>query len=332
MKLHSTGCQYFTLSLLCVESGILPRALTHLTRRTNTADPVVFTLTPPECFMEIRSGYGLTGPRITGPVHVGDPVTLAINMRSRWDGFDMVVNDCVAHNGANKKIQLIDHQGCPVDEKLIAKFQGTWTEASSMYETVIYAHMKTFRFTGTPALYIECDVRMCHGKCPTMPCDWREGALGGGHHSVRRKRRSAGNITAVLPDHLVEDEDEDEHDTVGVDRAPKSLGNFSESLNLFQSIQVLANEEEERAFMNETASRVLVDEADFCFSSMIFTSAVAGVTTLLIISGLSISLLCARVRRHDKGGRESARDVVHTLRSSRSVRSEYVHSPQARIP
>ena len=87
-----------------------------------------------------------------------------------------------------------------------------------------------------------------------MPCDWREGALGGGHHSVRRKRRSAGNITAVLPDQLVEDEDENENENMGVDRAPKSLGNFSESLNLFQSIQVLANEEEERAFMNETAS------------------------------------------------------------------------------
>ena len=86
-----------------------------------------------------------------------------------------------------------------------------------------------------------------------MPCDWREGALGSGHHSVRRKRRSAGNITAVLKDHLVEDDDEEEED-VGFDRAPKSLGNFSESLNLFQSIQVLANEEEERAFMNETAS------------------------------------------------------------------------------
>ena len=165
----------------------------------------------------------------------------------------------------------------------------------------------------------------------TMPCDWREGALGSGHHSVQRKRRSAGNITAVqLPDQLVEDEDEDDNMDLD-DRAPKSLGNFSESLNLFQSIQVLANEEEERAFMNETASSkfeilfvgiqffipisgVLVDEADFCFSSMIFTSAVAGITTLLIISGLSISLLCARVRRHDKGGRESARDVVHTLR------------------
>ena len=58
-----------------------------------------------------------------------------------------------------------------------------------------------------------------------------------------------------------------------------------------------------------------MDEADFCFSSLIFTSAVAAVSTLLIISSLSISLLCARVRRNDKGGRESAKDVMHTLRS-----------------
>ena len=50
--------------------------------RTNTADPVVFTLTPPECFMEIRSGYGLGGNRIAGPVHVGDPITLLVYMRS----------------------------------------------------------------------------------------------------------------------------------------------------------------------------------------------------------------------------------------------------------
>ena len=34
---------------------------------------------------------------------------------------------------------------CPVDEKLIAKFQGSWAQGTSMYETVLYAHMKTFR-------------------------------------------------------------------------------------------------------------------------------------------------------------------------------------------
>jgi len=294
---------------------------------TNTADPVVFTLTPPECFMEIRSGYGLTGNRITGPVHVGDPITLLIYMRSQWDGFDMLVNDCVAHNGANKKIQLIDHHGCPVDEKLIAKFQGTWAQRESMYETVIYAHMKTFRFTGTPALYIECDIRMCHGKCPTQPCNWRDTTA----PAVRRRKRSVGNITAVQnPEE--DDQDEEVFTTVDESEDVKKNTSFSESLSLFQSIQVLANEEDEKAFNNATASRVLVDEGDYCFSSLLFTSTVCLVTTILILSGLSISVLCARVRRDRKGGKESAADMVHTLRSVRSGRSEYIHSPQARIP
>lgn len=94
-----------------------------------------------------------------------------------------MVNDCFAHNGGHKKIQLIDEYGyvitarsnksclnrniyrCPVDDKLISRFRGSWSE-TGVYETQVFAYMKTFRFTGSPALYIECDVRMCHGRCP----------------------------------------------------------------------------------------------------------------------------------------------------------------------
>lgn len=72
-----------------------------------------------------------------------------------------------AHNGANKRIQLIDEFGCPVDDKLISRFRGSWSD-SGIFETQVYAYMKTFRFTGSPALYIECDVRMCHGRCPVI--------------------------------------------------------------------------------------------------------------------------------------------------------------------
>lgn len=79
--------------------------------RVATGNPVVFTLSPPECYMEIRNGYGIDGLRVTGPVRVGDPLTLMIYMRSKYDGFDIVVNDCYAHNGANKRIQLIDEYG-----------------------------------------------------------------------------------------------------------------------------------------------------------------------------------------------------------------------------
>lgn len=97
-----------------------------------TGNPMTFTLTPPEAHMEIRSGYGTTGARVTGPVRVGDPLTLVVYMRSqfgkhrsifgqnlkldnnvciRLDGFDVIVSNCFAHNGATKKIQLIDENG-----------------------------------------------------------------------------------------------------------------------------------------------------------------------------------------------------------------------------
>jgi hypothetical protein len=39
-----------------------------------------------------------------------------------------------------------------VDEKLIAKFQGSWAQGPAMYETVLYAHMKTFR--QDPAIFL----------------------------------------------------------------------------------------------------------------------------------------------------------------------------------
>jgi hypothetical protein len=52
--------------------------------RVATGNPVVFTLSPPECYMEIRHGYGTSGARVGGPVRVGDPLTLIIYMRSKY--------------------------------------------------------------------------------------------------------------------------------------------------------------------------------------------------------------------------------------------------------
>jgi len=52
---------------------------------TNTGSPVVFTVEPPQCQMEILRGHGTVGPRqeaISGPVTVGDPLTLLVHMKS----------------------------------------------------------------------------------------------------------------------------------------------------------------------------------------------------------------------------------------------------------
>jgi len=302
----------------------------------NTADPVHFTLTPPECHMEIRNGYGTSGTRVTGPVHVGDPLTLLILMRSQWDGFDLLVNDCYAHNGANKRIQLIDHHGCPIDEKLISRFQGTWGMTDNMYDTLIYAHMKTFRFTGTPALYIECDIRMCHGKCPVQSCNWRNPKS---KNVIRSKRDLNEEQEAALN---------------------KTL---SESVSLFQAIHVLQTDEDDVSLKNRTNAELLYDgEESVCLGSTLFAGVIGSLSFVALISSVIVSLLCLKLRRikdneatvddqitnskdlltnrNSLSGSSSNRmfnpgsgnNSIDTLRSRVSLKTEYVHSTQARIP
>lgn len=39
-----------------------------LISRVATGNPVLFTLSPPECYMEVRYGFGASGTRVGGPV------------------------------------------------------------------------------------------------------------------------------------------------------------------------------------------------------------------------------------------------------------------------
>ncbi|XP_043866117.1 uncharacterized protein LOC6581322 [Drosophila mojavensis] len=247
-----------------------------------TGNPVVFTLSPPECYMEIQNGYGIGGPRVTGPVRVGDPLTLIIYMRSKYDGFDIVVNDCYAHNGANKRIQLIDHQGCPVDDKLISRFRGSWSD-SGVFETQVYAYMKTFRFTGSPALYIECDVRMCHGRCPSQPCHWR--------NLKAVTKRDTSNMTATnlslppLSDAEIE-----------ATESP-AQASLSENVNLFQSLRVLQEGESDGddVYAHRQAKPQLPHQT--CLKTSTFSALTASCSALLCVLTVMLFIACSRLKR-----------------------------------
>ncbi|GFY39680.1 ZP domain-containing protein [Trichonephila inaurata madagascariensis] len=83
----------------------------------------------------------------------------------RLVGFDILISNCYAHNGAQKRLHLIDSHGCVIQEKLISPFRGS-TNPERSQQVTLYSYLKAFRFTGSPALYLECDVHMCHGSCP----------------------------------------------------------------------------------------------------------------------------------------------------------------------
>ncbi|XP_066141582.1 EGF-like domain-containing protein 2 isoform X1 [Euwallacea fornicatus] len=239
-----------------------------------TGSPVVFTLTPPECYMDIRYGYGTTGNRVTGPVRVGDPLTLIIYMRSKYDGFDIVVNDCYAHNGGGRKIQLIDEYGCPVDDKLISRFRGSWSEPG-VFETQVFAYMKTFRFTGSPALYIECDVRMCHGRCPPQTCHWRN------VKNVRKRSIAEGN--------------NDSGSTLPV----KAVAALSENVTLHQTLTVLQEgENDQKANISYKTNKISTEDPNnICLKTGWFAALLALGCGALCLLGGALLAMCTKMRK-----------------------------------
>ncbi|XP_054734958.1 uncharacterized protein LOC129242377 [Anastrepha obliqua] len=273
-----------------------------------TGNPVVFTLSPPECYMEIQNGYGIGGPRVTGPVRVGDPLTLIIYMRSKYDGFDIVVNDCYAHNGANKRIQLIDEYGCPVDDKLISRFRGSWSD-SGVFETQVYAYMKTFRFTGSPALYIECDVRMCHGRCPSQPCHWRNlKAVTKRDISNSTASKFQSTLEPTTPANMegtimLKDSSFDST-TIAGEEVMTSTGNpvssLSENVNLFQSLRVLQEGESEGDDVYSYARHLEPSKHQTCLKTTTFSALTVTFSVVMCVLSGALMVACSRLKQRSK--------------------------------
>jgi hypothetical protein len=164
-----------------------------------------------------------------------------------------------------------------VDDKLISRFRGSWSD-SGIFETQVYAYMKTFRFTGSPALYIECDVRMCHGRCPvsfatlyvglgivnisfvqSQPCHWR-------------------NLKGVTKREIQSD-------------PPNST--LSDNISLFQSIRVL-QDEDEPTVREELPLRK--NPTETCMKTSVLSALTAVCSMLLCILAGSLFVTCTKLK------------------------------------
>ncbi|XP_076354684.1 cuticlin-3-like isoform X1 [Tachypleus tridentatus] len=230
----------------------------------NTGNPLIFALNPPKCYMEILLGWTITGRRISGPVTVGDPLTLVIYMRSENSGFDIVVSNCIAHNGQQNSIRLVDKEGCVINEKLLSPFRGQ-TSGDSGEEVTLFAYFKAFRFTGSPALYLECDIHMCHGTCPHQQCYWRS--------RIRRflEKRESGNGNPLM----------------------------SESVNLYQTLEVRQADETGTSNRQPNKGRLL-DENAVCFRTAGFATMITILLTSVVLAVCISLTMCFRMRKMSK--------------------------------
>lgn len=118
--------------------------------------------------------------------------------------FDMMVRNCVAHDGHRAPIQLVDQFGCITRQKLMSGFTKIKNFGASA--TVLsYAHFQAFKFPDSMEVHFQCTIQICRHQCPEQCTPPSQGGIGksglpaGDEEDedsglLRRKRRAA-NLT-----------------------------------------------------------------------------------------------------------------------------------------
>ena len=73
--------------------------------------------------------------------------------------FDMLVRNCVAHDGKRAPIQLVDELGCVTRPKIMSKFQKIKNFGSSA-SVVSYAYFQAFKFPDSMNVHFQCVIQV----------------------------------------------------------------------------------------------------------------------------------------------------------------------------
>uniref|UniRef100_A0A0K2TE62 Cuticlin1 [Ceratitis capitata] n=1 Tax=Lepeophtheirus salmonis TaxID=72036 RepID=A0A0K2TE62_LEPSM len=122
-----------------------------------------------QCWMQIQTGKGPYSSEVSGIVKIGQTLTMVMGIKDEENKFDMLVRNCVAHDGAREPIQLVDEQGCIVREKIMGDFQKikNFGEAATV---VSYAHFQAFKFPDSMNVHFQCIIQVCRFNCPPPNC------------------------------------------------------------------------------------------------------------------------------------------------------------------
>lgn len=89
--------------------------------------------------------------------------------------FDMLVRNCMAHDGQRAPIQLVDQRGCVTRNKLMSRFTKIKNFGASA-SVLSYAHFQAFKFPDSVEVHFQCTIQICRYQCPEQCAP--EGSLG----------------------------------------------------------------------------------------------------------------------------------------------------------
>ncbi|XP_015922589.1 uncharacterized protein [Parasteatoda tepidariorum] len=116
------------------------------------------------CWMQIQVGKGPWANEVAGIVRIGQTMTLVLAIKDDESKFDMMVRNCIAHDGNRAPIELVDSSGCITRPKLMSRFTKVKNFGSSA-SVLSFAHFQAFKFPDSTEVHIQCTVQICRHQC-----------------------------------------------------------------------------------------------------------------------------------------------------------------------
>ncbi|XP_015923100.1 uncharacterized protein [Parasteatoda tepidariorum] len=130
-----------------------------------------------QCWMQIQVGKGPWASEVAGIVKIGQTMTMVLAIKDEENKFDMLVRNCIAHDGHHQPIQLVDEYGCVQRPKIMSPFQKVKNFGSSA-SVVSFAYFQAFKFPDSMNVHFQCVIQVCRYECPVPQC---AGDLGAGY-------------------------------------------------------------------------------------------------------------------------------------------------------
>ncbi|KAI1280852.1 Cuticlin-1 [Halotydeus destructor] len=248
--------------------------------------PVMATAPMPACTMKIYMAE-TTKELVAESVKIGDRLTLAIAIDYQ-DVYGMKVTNCLVRDGLNWGEQpLLNDEGCPVDDEIMGPFEYTHNLTRALVS--FQAH----KFPYTSSVYYQCNVRLClkeSGGCEDVPpnCDRN------GRNYLRRRRRDTSE--------LVED---------GSLSAVRAEDARDLSMEVYSGLYVNEADDDDDAEGQQSSSKRIGAEEEFCISMRKFAIGVA-IASLLLMMAVILLVACILQRRRRRKGSSHAGSSIYS--------------------
>ncbi|RWS15822.1 uncharacterized protein B4U79_01259 [Dinothrombium tinctorium] len=180
-----------------------------------------------DCWMDIKLGKYPDYTEITGPVKVGQNLTLLIAIKDTRKNTDIRVKDCYAFDNAenaesNDKalLKLSGEDGCPLKPKIMDVWRRTKKVPDRPEATLMaYTTITAFKFPQHTNVHLTCNVELCKEECADRCEKEPKELIPDGGNDVSSKKDDEEDIATQE----TIDDDEEENDALSVTTAKPSL-------------------------------------------------------------------------------------------------------------